>query len=154
MDYNKIAVGTPVGCKIKCSYCELYFRNGDDYEFLFAVQKRGYPDEMGITWVQDEEHNQLTAGLVDILINKQFKEYLLSKVANDPERVRFFNTVFDVRKNELFVKPVAVDCTENVDLSQYEEPTESIIDNLDKEVTDDKKYNWLWIAAAAAALLA
>ena len=142
MDYDKLQQGQIVSCAVKCTYTELYTSYDDEFEFVFSVQKKDFPQEIGMGIVEDVN----SSGLVPITINEKFKEYLLNKTKGEMTTNYRLSSILNRSKDILYVKPVAIACDEVLDENVE---VEEIVEETKK---DYSKLIWIALAAAAALL--
>lgn len=142
MDYDKLQQGQIVSCSVKCTYTELYTLYDDEFEFVFSVQKKDFPQEIGMGIVEDVN----SSGLVPITINEKFKEYLLDKTKGGMTTNYRLSSILNHSKDILYVKPVAIACDEVLDENVE---VEEIVEETKK---DYSKLIWIALAAAAAIL--
>lgn len=144
MDYDKLQQGQIVSCAVKCTYTELYTLYDDEFEFVFSVQKKDFPQEIGMGIVEDVN----SSGLVPITINEKFKEYLLDKTKGGMTTNYRLSSTLNRSKDILYVKPVAIACDEVLDENVE---VEEIVEE-GKGKKDYSKLIWIALAAAAALL--
>lgn len=142
MDYDKLQQGQIVSCTVKCTYTELYTSYDNEFEFVFSVQKKDFPQEIGMGIVEDVN----SSGLVPITINEKFKEYLLDKTKGGMTTNYRLSSILTRSNDILYVKPVAIDCDEVLDENVE---VEEIVEETKK---DYSKLIWIALAAAAALL--
>lgn len=142
MNYSELNNNTICSVSVKCTYTEIYAYTDGNYELIFSVQKRDYPQELGLAII--DETNE--AGLVPITINDELKEFLIDKTKGEQSTNYRLATLFNRCKDILYVRPIAIDCVASDEDVEIEDV---VVDDMPEE----KSYKWLLIAAATAALL-